>query len=178
MSGKWQTTLDCEMLSSPDTLQVLLGGFTSNGLEHSLVSCAFRPTWPCLIVEAFTTRAKFLQPSGYCTMINYIFNLFSQQMFLVASVALEPGSNSLNMFPDKRMSHVHPCSFQSIHGRNRCTFQRTKYHDTINPSCFGHVIYLPQTSTNQDITKHLIHPCKRTDNRFVFQPKLPQKLLY
>ena len=29
----------------------------------------FKPTWPCQIVEAFATRATFLQPSGYYKVV-------------------------------------------------------------------------------------------------------------
>ena len=43
---KWQTTLDCEMLSSPDTLSVLFARFVSYGLEHKLRIHSFWPTWP------------------------------------------------------------------------------------------------------------------------------------
>ena len=69
-------TLDCEMPSSPDTLQVLLYGF-----EHILRIHCFRPTWPCPIVEVLTTRVKFLHPSDYCTFINCTFTFYTTSIF-------------------------------------------------------------------------------------------------
>ena len=101
-SWRWRTTLDCELLSSPDTHDILLAGFaevvkvTSHtgrwdakfalyspivthhiclyGLEHSLGIHGFRPTSTCLIVKVLGDRVKFLQPSGYCTVINCTLN--------------------------------------------------------------------------------------------------------
>ncbi len=50
-------------------LWVLLARFASMAWSTALKS-SFRLTWPCLIVEVLATQMKFLEPSGYCTMIN------------------------------------------------------------------------------------------------------------
>ena len=42
-------------------------------LEHRPRTHSFGITRPCLIVEVLANRAKFLQPSGYCNMIDYTF---------------------------------------------------------------------------------------------------------
>ena len=47
---RWLTTLDYEMPSSPDTLQMLRIGFAS-GLEHGFKIHEFKPNWLCLIVN-------------------------------------------------------------------------------------------------------------------------------
>ena len=43
------------------------------GLEHGLRIYVFMPTNPCLIVEIFAARLKFLEASGYYTGINSAF---------------------------------------------------------------------------------------------------------
>ena len=43
---RWLTAQDCEMTSSPDTLRVLLAGFTF--MEHGFGIYGFRPIWPSL----------------------------------------------------------------------------------------------------------------------------------
>ena len=61
--------LDFEMLSLPETLQVLLVRFVSMVWSTSLESTV--GGLPDL--EILATQAKFLEPSGYCTMINCFF---------------------------------------------------------------------------------------------------------
>ena len=61
-----------EMLSSPDTLIVLLTGLASI-LEHSFGIHGFKSNWLCLIVKDLETWSKFLEPSGCRTVINYTF---------------------------------------------------------------------------------------------------------
>ena len=41
------------------------------------------PTWAYLIIEVLITRAKFLQPSGYCTMINCTFTFCMTNVFFL-----------------------------------------------------------------------------------------------
>ena len=70
------TTPSCKILSLPDTLWVLLTEFAS--MAWSIASkSGFRPTWPYLIIEVLANQAKFLQPFGYCTVINCTFNFFT-----------------------------------------------------------------------------------------------------
>ena len=51
--------MDCDILSSPDTLWVCL-----YGLEHSFRLHGFIPTWPCLIINILATYARFFEPSS------------------------------------------------------------------------------------------------------------------
>ena len=107
MLWRLSTTLECEMLRSPDTLWVLLAGFTSivkmskhtglcgaevtwyfpsaicrlYGLEYDLWIHNFSPTWARLIVEVFATQAKFLKPSCNCTLINCAFTFHTTNIF-------------------------------------------------------------------------------------------------
>ena len=115
-SWRWQTTLNCEMPSLPDTLRELLAGFAKvvkmtnhtelwdselawysrratrwicfKGFEHGLGVHCFSSTWTFPITEILTTRAKFLEPSGYCVVINCPFNFRIKNVFLVASMRL------------------------------------------------------------------------------------------
>ena len=81
MMWRWWTTLDCEMPSSPDTLQVLLIGFYLYGLEYSFRIHCFWPIWLCLIIKVLATWAKFLQPSDYFNVINCAFTFFTTNVF-------------------------------------------------------------------------------------------------
>ena len=51
------------------------------GLEHSHRIRGFRLIWPCLIVKVHATWAKFLEPSGYCTVINSTFDFHTKNVF-------------------------------------------------------------------------------------------------
>ena len=67
-----------ELKVSPDTLQVLLAGFTL--MDLSTIQ-GFNPTWSSLIEEVLVTWVKFLESSGYCTVINYTFNFSMTNIF-------------------------------------------------------------------------------------------------
>ena len=69
---RWWTTLDCKLPSSPDTLRVLLTKFTSMTLSMAS-GPSFRPIRPCPIVQVLIILAKFIEPSGYCSVINCTF---------------------------------------------------------------------------------------------------------
>ena len=73
----------CEIPGSLVTIWILLTGFISMILIHG-----FRPTWPYPIADVLATREKFLEPSGYCTVMNFAFT--AQQMFLIISALLWP----------------------------------------------------------------------------------------
>ena len=62
---RWSTTLNFEMWSLPDTLQVCI-----YCLVHNLRIHGFRATWLCLIITVLATQAKLLGPSGYYCIIN------------------------------------------------------------------------------------------------------------
>ena len=83
---KWQTTLDSEMLRSPDTLQVLLAGSASTPWKTDSEP-NLRSSW----------LSRFLQLKW--NFLNYMVTvlcllLYAWQMFLVASTALWPSLNS------------------------------------------------------------------------------------
>ena len=71
--------LACELSSSPDMLQVLLVRFVSMAWSMALESMPLHPPDLWLIVDFLTTLRKFLEPPGYCTVINWAFIFF--QMF-------------------------------------------------------------------------------------------------
>ena len=52
-----------------------------HGLEHGLGINDFRPTWPFLIVEVFSTQVNILEPFGYFDVINYIFTFHAINVF-------------------------------------------------------------------------------------------------
>ena len=102
MTWRWQTILDCKTARSPDTLwrshwvplshglaphlSKKLSKFPPDtlwsclhGLKHSLGIHAFRLTWPCLIIKALTTPAKFFETFGYCTDFIFI-GIFTTDM--------------------------------------------------------------------------------------------------
>ena len=41
----------------------------------------YKPAWPCLIIKVLATQTKFLEPSGYCTVINYDFTFHTTNSF-------------------------------------------------------------------------------------------------
>ena len=88
-------------------------------------------TWSCQIVEVFATRTKFLEPSGYCIVINCAFT-FSRTKCLW----LLPQRYS--QFWTRDAHHVSapsitilPITEGILHSLN----------------CFGHMIYTSKTNT-------------------------------
>ena len=75
---RWRITLDWEIPNLLDTIRRIC----KYGLEQGLGISICKPTWPCLIIKVLATRAKFLEPSSYCTVINYCITFL---MFSVAS---------------------------------------------------------------------------------------------
>ena len=80
-SWRWQTMLDFDdtklaWYSPSATFLICL-----DGLKPSLGICGCKPTWPCLIAKVFATQLKFLNPSGYCTVINCIFIFCTTNVF-------------------------------------------------------------------------------------------------
>ena len=134
------------------------------GSKCSLGIHAFRLTWLCLIVKLLATWAKFLEPSGYCAVINC--TPFAQQIFLVASVKLWPGLNSWSSSLI-RLYYTFICAVFKSHmewNNARCINAPTT---VIQPStegtyhslnCFSHVIYMTQSSICQKIAKPFPHP--------------------
>ena len=51
-------------------------------LEYRFRLRALMPIWSCCLVKVLVTRAKFLQPSGYCTEINFAFTFYTFVFFL------------------------------------------------------------------------------------------------
>ena len=100
---------------------------------------------------------KFLQLSGYftvinCTFICHIKNVFDCFHGVMAQFELTGSSIWLwCMFI---------CSFQMPHRVKQCTMcQHTTYHVTTYHSlnCFDHMIFMPQTCTYQNFVKLLTH---------------------
>ena len=51
------------------------------GLEYDLEIHTFRPIWLYLFIEVLATQSKFLEPSGYCTVINSTFSFHTTITF-------------------------------------------------------------------------------------------------
>ena len=60
---------------------VILAEFALYIRENGLAFHSFRPIWDFLMVEILATRAKFLQPSCYCTAINCAFTFHTTDVF-------------------------------------------------------------------------------------------------
>ena len=153
--GRWRTTLIFEMPSSPDTLRVLLTRFAEvmkvtnhtgfwddeltwfspsatrriylNGFEHGLGIHSFRLTWPGLIIKVLTTRSKFLQPSGYCTVINssVTFNIIN--VFVCFWDVITQFAFVKHKFPNYIMLHVYLRCFQITHWMKQCKILSPNY---------------------------------------------------
>ena len=80
LSSWWQTTLHYEMPSLSGTLWVPLTTFASIAWNMALES-SFRPSSLGNIVEVLATQPKFLQPSGFCTVINYATTFCTTNVF-------------------------------------------------------------------------------------------------
>ena len=118
--------------SPSDTYRICL-----NGLEHSLGIHSFRPTWLYQIVEVLVTRVKFLEPFGYCIVINWNFLFCTKDVFV--STALWLSLTSKSMY-----------GFKITHRVKQCVCQRANYHHIIagtyhGLNCIGQVIYATQT---------------------------------
>ena len=74
------TLLDCRMPNSPDTLHVLFFRFATMTSRTALES-SFMLTGLCLISDVLAAQAKFLQPPGYCTVINRAFTFHTTKVF-------------------------------------------------------------------------------------------------
>ena len=158
---RWQATLDCEMLSLPDTALILLTGFASivwNMASESML----------LSLPDFAWSLMFLQPEW-----NFLNNLltvlwsavpspFAQQIFLLISAGLRLSSNSKNISSQIRLH----CMFipETLKSHKECNNARhvstpittmlpTTTRTCLSLNCFGYGICIPQTSICQNIAK-------------------------
>ena len=111
----WLTELDCELLSSPDALWLLLVKFASS-LEHGPWIHDFRPTWSCLIIEVLATWEKFLEPSGYCFMITCALIFCTTNAVGCFHSSLAKFELIKPKFLNSTTLHNHLCYFQIKHG--------------------------------------------------------------
>ena len=56
-------------------------GICLDDLKHILRIHSLRPTCPCLVVKLLATWVKFVEPSGYCTVINCTLTFHSMKFF-------------------------------------------------------------------------------------------------
>ena len=132
-----------------------------DGFEHGLGIHGFRTTCHSLIVKVLATRAKFLEPSVYCTLINCSFNFSHMKCFglrprrygpvwtcktLVASLDFIARSyvQLLNYIQSETMHNVSARLLQLYY----LPLRGVKHS-------FSHVIYAPQTNTFRNIAKPL-----------------------
>ena len=136
--------MDCQMLTSPDTLQVLLTGFTCMVWSMALES-------PILGRPDLTLLLRFLQPEHYCTVINCIFTFCATNVF-GSFCSIIPSSNSERINYQIRLHSTFNCVvFRSPTGWSYTQYVSTpttiKLPITASAShglnCFSHVIYLP-----------------------------------
>ena len=73
-----KSTLDCEIPSSPNTLQVLLAGFAYMISESTVLDLLDLLD---LIIKVLATRVKFLELSSHCTMVNSAFAFHTTNVF-------------------------------------------------------------------------------------------------
>ena len=59
---------------------------TSQNWVYGLGIHGLKPTWPCLGAEVLATRTKFLQRSGYFTVIMYIFTFHARNILFAFAV--------------------------------------------------------------------------------------------
>ena len=111
---------------------MLLIGFYLYGWQHNLIIYTYKPIWLFLMIKVLATWAKFLQPSGYCTVINLYLHFLCNKCFLVDSMVLCFISVDLAV-SFWIMLHIHLCDFQISHGvEQSATCQHTNYHNTTN----------------------------------------------
>ena len=77
-------------------------------LEHSLGTYNFRPTWPDMIIEVLATDVKFLEPFGYCNVINCTFIFLTTNLFgIMAKFEFK------KYFLHLRTLYIYLCTFKS-----------------------------------------------------------------
>ena len=156
-SWRWQTTLDCKKLSSPDTLWVLLTGF-----PYMTLSMALEPM--VLGLPDLSWLSRFLQPkqnfsSHLVSLLWSTVSPFAPQMFLVASSMIWPSLNSGSISSWFKLCYMLICVASKLYTW-RSNVRCINYHNTTNHSkyFFSHMIYVLQTSIYQNMGKLLSHP--------------------
>ena len=95
-------------------------------LEHGLGIHAFMPTWPCLIVEFLPIQVKFLEPSGYCTVINCTFTFHTKNVLGCFFNIMD----QFELVKHRTTLHVHLCGFliryKAMH--NMSAYQQQRYY--------------------------------------------------
>ena len=149
---RWQTTLDCEMASLPDTL---IAEFVS--LDWSMVSESTALGLPDL-----AWSLSVLQPVINCTFTFFITNVFGyfsgiMAHFWTRKVCFHIRLHWMFIYVTFKSymewSNTHHAStpITTILSTTVSTYHGLNY--------FGHMVYAPQTSTYQNIAKLLTHPC-------------------
>ena len=134
-SWRWWTTWNYEMLNSPDTLRILLAGFAF--ITWSMASKCIVLGHPdlYLIIDIVANRAKFLQTSGYCTVVNYAFTFCKMNISDFLHGVIAHFELVKRKFLNWSTFNVPLCRFQITHAMKQCTTcQRTNYNDPPNQS--------------------------------------------
>ena len=138
-SWRWRTTEKCNMASSLNTL--CTHQICHTDLEHSLRIYSFRRTENCLIVKILATQAKFLESSGYCTVIKCAFifstiDIFDYTFIFVVFKSRTGWSNAQRV--STPITTILPTTAGGFNG-------------------FGQGIYAPLIWTYQNIARLLTH---------------------
>ena len=150
------------MLSLPDTLRAT-HQICLYGLEHNFWIHSFRPTWHCLIIKVLATWVKFLQPSGYCSVINCAFTFHTRNVLGYFAVIMAQFELIEHKFPNYTSLHIYLCSFQITQWNNtQCVWAPTTLGIYHSLNCFGCMLYVLQTSIYQSTAKLLTPPCSFT----------------
>ena len=91
------------------------------GLEHGLGTYGFRSTWPCLIIEVLGTQVRFLEPSGYLTVIKCTFTFCTTNFFGWFYCFIAQFKLVQHKFPNQTVLFIYLFGFQIIHGVKLCS---------------------------------------------------------
>ena len=116
-----------------------------NSLEHGLGIHDFRSTWSCLIVEVLVNRTKFLQPFGYCIVINSAFIFCTTHVLGYFGDVMAQPKLLKHKFPNLTKFQVY--SYGRMKQYSTC--QRNNYHYTItHGGCLPRLILLQSSRIN------------------------------
>ena len=139
-SRRWWPTM--EMISLPDTIQVLLTGFASMALSTAS--------------ESTLSDLPYLDRVSSCNP--------SEISSTDCTFTFRP-TNVFGCFPNCTTRYVRLCGFQITHRMKQCTtWQLTNYHDTTNHSGYLTQLYLLWYSDICATNYHVLKYCKTFDS--------------
>ena len=146
--------LDWEMLRSPDTFTaihqicLIISKFVSMTLKRGLRICSFSSVWLCLIIKVLAIWVKFLELSGYCTVINYAFTFYLTNIFGYLSVMdqLDLIKHNIPHFKSQYEILAFRSHSKTMYNMSTTTILPITAGTFYSFNYFGHVIYVPHTN--------------------------------